>query len=157
MTPDRLREVLSYHPWTGEFRWKVCLSPRAAAGSVAGRVTDQGFIKIRIDGRDYLAHRLAWLYMNGHWPVRLINHKNRKRIDNRWPNLREATSSDIQAHARPRRHDLSRGVDLTVTGFKARIKVAGKRFNLGHHSTEAAAYAAYLRVARAAFGKFAVE
>lgn len=157
MTPDRLREVLSYHPWTGEFRWKLCIGPRTSVGSVAGYVTDQGFVKISIDGRRYFAHRLAWLYMKRQWPTGSINHKNRKPADNRWPNLREATNSECQAYALSRRKGISRGVDCVDGGFRARVKVAGRLFNLGKHRTEARAYQSYLAVARAAFGKFSVE
>ncbi len=156
MTPERLREVLSYHPWTGEFRWRLQLSLRIKVGDLAGRLTDQLFIKIRIDGREYLAHRLAWLYMKGKWPTRLINHRNRRRSDNRWPNLREATNSQIAAHARSRRR-MSRGVDwLPREGkFRARITVDGQWSDIGHYRTEAQAYQAYLVSARAAFGEFA--
>ncbi|CAB4167461.1 HNH nuclease [uncultured Caudovirales phage] len=158
MTPERLREVLSYNPWTGEFRWRVQLSPRGCVGNVAGRLTDQSFIKITIDGRGYLAHRLAWLYMKRQWPARLINHKNRNRSDNRWPNLREATSSQIQAHAKPRRR-MSRGVDWVRKDrlFRSRIKVAGRAICLGYFRTEEQASRAYRAAARGAFGEFAAS
>jgi hypothetical protein len=32
---------------------------------------------IRIDGKGYLGHRLAWLYMHGHFPDGLLDHKTR--------------------------------------------------------------------------------
>lgn len=154
LTSDRLRELLAYNPWTGEFRWRVSRG-NMAMGEVAGRQTDQAFIKIRIDGRDYLAHRLAWLYMKRKWPTQLINHKNRVHSDNRWPNLREATNAETQAHALPRRA-MSRGVDRLATNrYQARIKFAGQRFELGRYGTERAASHVYRLVARVAFGDFA--
>jgi hypothetical protein len=44
-----------------------------------------------LEGKSYLAHRLAWLYVTGSWPVLEIDHKNRVRNDNRFGNLRPAT------------------------------------------------------------------
>lgn len=41
----------------------------------------------------YRSGRLAFLYMTGHWPEWDVDHKNRKRGDDRWKNLREATRS----------------------------------------------------------------
>jgi hypothetical protein len=156
MTPERLREVLSYNPWTGEFRWKVQLGRRVSIGDVAGQITEQGCIRITIEGRHYYAHRLAWLYMKGEWPKRLINHRNRKPSDNRWPNLREATNSEILARAKRRRR-MSRGVDrmLDGSGFRARIGVANKKIVIGHYRTEEQARDAYRITASKVFGQFA--
>jgi hypothetical protein len=156
MTPERLREVLSYDPQTGEFRWRIPLSRKLKVGKVAGRVTDQSYITIRIDGRDYLAHRLAWLYVTGEWPAKQIDLRNRNRSDIRWSNLREATNAQNQANSRDRR-TLSRGVDW-VPGrnrFRARIKAAGRSFFLGYFRTEQQASRAYRSAARRTFGEFA--
>jgi hypothetical protein len=93
LTPKRLRNVLSYAPTTGIFRWKVSASSRASVGSVAGAKNGRGYHQIRIGGRPYSASRLAWLYMTGKWPNSEISYINGKPSDTRWANLREATSS----------------------------------------------------------------
>jgi len=59
----------------------------------SGRADPKGYITIKIHGRVYFAHRLAWLYIYGEWPSEIIDHINRERDDNRICNLRDVSSS----------------------------------------------------------------
>src|SRR5215472_6557371 len=59
LTAHRLRKVLNYNPATGKFRWRVTISSRALAGSVAGTRGRRGHNQIRIDGKLYQSSRLA--------------------------------------------------------------------------------------------------
>jgi len=91
LTQERLKEVLSYSPDSGVFVW-IKNRFGVIVGRVAGNVSgNRGYRRIKIDGRLYLAHRLAWLYMHGEWPKDEIDHINISRDDNRICNLREAT------------------------------------------------------------------
>lgn len=96
LTAERLRELLSYDPAVGEFRRKVSPNSRIKPGDIAGFVGTAGYVQIKADGRNYLAHRLAWLYVHGVWPADQIDHINGIRSDNRIENLREATSAQNQ-------------------------------------------------------------
>jgi hypothetical protein len=58
------------------------------AGDVAGVINEDGFIEIMIDGEEYLAHRLVWMYVHGKFPDGEINHINGDKTDNRIENLR---------------------------------------------------------------------
>jgi hypothetical protein len=89
LTARRLRKVLSYNPATGKFRWRVTISSRAVAGSIAGTRGRRGHHQIRIDGKLYQASRLAWLYTTGRWPKLEINFSNGNTSDTRWANLRK--------------------------------------------------------------------
>ena len=99
ITAERLRELLHYDAETGVFRWKVRpYRTSIQSGTVAGMIY-AGYRRIRVDGQMYQAHRLAWFYIHGHWPVNLIDHKNTIRDDNRLSNLREATRAEnVQIH-----------------------------------------------------------
>lgn len=93
ITPDRLREVLAYDPDTGQFHWRVrgrgkYKRPGAHAGHYDGR-----YVTMRVDGRKYYAHRLAWVYVHGVWPDGDIDHINEDKSDNRISNLRPASRS----------------------------------------------------------------
>ena len=89
LTAERLRELLHYDESTGVFVWKQSRGSRAKAGTVAGRLNTTGSRQIEIAGRDYLARRLAWLYVFGEWPKEKIAPANGDqddcRIDNLWP------------------------------------------------------------------------
>jgi HNH endonuclease len=93
LTQERLKQVLSYDPDTGVFRWEQP-SKRTPylKGREAGSMNSKGYRTVRIDNREYKAHRLSWFYMTGEWP-KMIDHKNRKRDDNRWDNLRLGSAS----------------------------------------------------------------
>lgn len=98
MTQDELKSLLHYDPDTGVFTWLERPSqPKwngKWAGKVAGSVTVKGNgyrrVQISLNSKFYKAHRLAWLYQTGSFPVEEVDHKNRDATDNRWENLRLA-------------------------------------------------------------------
>jgi hypothetical protein len=85
---EYLKDMFSYNPSTGAFIRKS--NPDAEAGSPHPK----GYIHITVNGKKYLAHRLAWVYMTGSWPSDQIDHINCIKSDNRIDNLREATNSE---------------------------------------------------------------
>ena len=93
ISQDYLKSKLQYDKDTGIFVWKN--SARGIKkGAVAGSISDQGYVVIRIDYKIYRAHRLAWLYMTGNFPKYEIDHINGIRSDNRFENLRDVTRSE---------------------------------------------------------------
>lgn len=102
LTADLLREKLHYDPDTGVFTRRSG-SGRWAAGTVSGSFDESiGYVRIFVDGRYYLAHRLAWLYTYGKWPADQIDHINWNGRDNRICNLREATNAQNAQNRGPR-------------------------------------------------------
>lgn len=86
-----------YSPETGEFRYRDNFSAKARKGKIAGNRPGNGpYLYIGIGYKRYAAHRLAWLYMTGAWPVGEIDHINGDTGDNRFANLRDATPSQNQ-------------------------------------------------------------
>lgn len=155
LTAERLREILSYDPDTGEFTWKK--SRRGVkAGATAGCLNGSGYLLIRIDGKLYRAHRLAWFYMTGEWPLREIDHKEGESSNNRWFNLREASHrKNIENQRNAHKGNTSEvlGICLKKDHYRAspwiaKITIGGKQKNLGYFRTKEAAHEAYLRAKR---------
>ena len=91
LTAEHLRSILNYNPETGVFIRKISTARLAKVGDVAGTLRLDGYVGIKVQGRAYKAHRLAWLHFHGAWPVDQLDHINRIRTDNRIANLREVT------------------------------------------------------------------
>lgn len=88
MTVELLKSRLHYDPETGLFtRISKCSTKKV------GKPDKDGYITIKIDGTNYQAHRLAFMYMTGRFPV-ITDHINRIRWDNRWSNLREVSFAE---------------------------------------------------------------
>lgn len=128
-------------------------------GSIAGCVAPSGYVLINIDGRLFRAHRLAWFYVYGEWPVADVDHINRGRADNRIVNLREASRSQNLANKRcdERNKSGSKGVswDKERGLWAAFIKKDKKSRFLGRYKTKQEASAAYWQAATTLFGQFA--
>jgi hypothetical protein len=73
ITQDELKQLLHYDSETGQFTWLATLTQNKRAGKRAGSWMN-GYLRIKINGRIYRAHRLAWLYMYGEFPERNIKH-----------------------------------------------------------------------------------
>lgn len=145
-----VRMMFNYDPETGLFTRLTSPAPNAPAGAVAGRRNTFGYVQICINGRRYVAHRLAWLYMTGAWPDEEIDHINRDPSDNRWRNLRAATRGQNRVNAGHRRkHDLPRGVSRVGNRYQAQIRKHGKFCHIGMFGTPEDAHRAWLAAAMA--------
>lgn len=152
----KLRAFLTYDQNTGVFtRRKSGWSK--LVGQPAGVKDSYGYLQIRIDGKLYLAHRLAWLYVHGSWPTKGLDHVNGVRDDNRIANLREATQAEnmqnqFSAHSTNKSSGLL-GAHWDPKGpkgkkWRATIRVNGKNKVAGHFATAKEAHAAYLAAKR---------
>lgn len=165
ITQQRLKEVLHYNPDTGIFIWIKPTGKGIHIGDVAGaikvtRPNNKGrqYIHIGIDGKVYLAHRLAFLYMNGKFPTEVTDHKDCNGLNNKWNNLREATHSQNNGNIRTHTDNKSgiKGVIFHKGKWRATIaREKNKTKHLGTFSTKELARNAYVKAAKQYFGKFA--
>lgn len=158
LTAEELRAALDYDPETGRFSWRSPTSFKMRPGDPAGYMA-QGYVRIRVKYRKYLAHRLAWLYVHGEWPKGMLDHANRNPADNRIENLRQANFSTNAANAVfSKVSTLPRGVRKAATEgrWMAQIKVNGKVRHLGTYGSQQEAAEAYRKGAIEAFGEFAM-
>lgn len=93
LTHEILLTTLDYDPISGLFR--RVLKPRKGRGKVGdivGSSVKGAYWRIGIGSKTYRAHRLAWFYMTGSWPVEEIDHRDGDGFNNSWSNLRSATT-----------------------------------------------------------------
>lgn len=146
-----LKTLITYDPFTGEFRWLPRLGHshsirpwankiwnKRFAGKLAGSWR-QGYRIICIMGVNYPAHRLAWLYIHGAFPPGEVDHISHDRSDNRLENLRVVSTAQNAKNRKLYcgnrtgtpgvRFDESRGKWIAL------ISHSGRRHNLGRYET----------------------
>lgn len=120
-----LLESLYYNPETGNFL------PRSDAGiRIRSTLRDNGYFIVHYRNKKYLAHRLAWFYMKGHWPDREIDHINGNPSDNRFVNLRLADRTENAHNRRLGRNNTSGARCVTFERKTGKWRVGISRF--GH-------------------------
>lgn len=145
ITPERLREVLTYDEETGLFWWLFREGGAAMAWwnqhhayQVAGSVGRRGYRNISIDNVLFKAHRLVWLYVYGVWPSDQIDHINGDKDDNRLANLRVVTNAENCRNRSISTRNATGVVGVSPYAFGrtpqwvSRIRVAGKLIHLGY-------------------------
>lgn len=135
----KLKLFLDYDRKTGIFTRRIRTSNRIAVGDVAGSPDKKGYLCIRVLGKTYKAHRLAWLYETGAWPENEIDHINGIVFDNRIENLRDVSKSINQQNRRG-----TKGYSRDGYRWKAQIRVGGNWKHLGCYETESEAHQAYI-------------
>lgn len=148
---DYLRSILAYDADTGVFTRLVQTSNCIKVGDVAGSKSC-GYLTIRILGRLYRSHRLAWLYAHGTWPISDIDHIDGNKSNNALANLRDVTAT-VNGQNQRRAHTRSSHGFLGVTRhgkrWAARITVDGKVRHIGGaFDTPELAHAAYVEAKR---------
>lgn len=133
---DLVRKLLSYCPETGVFTWRVTSSNRVKAGEKAGSQNTKGYVSIKIDGKQYKAHRIAWFYVYGEDPGDYeIDHEDFNKSNNRIGNLRLATRKQNNENRPTPKNNTSgeRGVSYQKTDklWTAYIYHNKKRIHLG--------------------------
>ena len=125
LSQKRLRELLHYEPATGIFTRLVGTGGRGKAGDIAGSLQSTGYILICVDGKRYLAHRLAYLYMTGTWPPAMIDHRDTRKHNNVWTNLRPATQSENQLNKGAYKNNLLGHKNISKTRYSYQVIVQG--------------------------------
>lgn len=158
LTQEYLKSILIYDEHSGIFTRKLSLRP-GWSGKRAGSINSRGYIQIKIDTERYSAHRLAWLYMTGLWPIDQIDHKNNVRHDNKWLNLRECTQAQNAANRKISTSNTSgyKGVhwDRKSKCWIAQLKHNYKTIHIGRCKAKEDAAVLYNDKAIEIFGEFA--
>jgi hypothetical protein len=126
LTYEEIRAQLHYNQRTGWLTWRVS-KPRVTLGMRAGSTHKKGHREITVCGKPYREHRVIWFWMTGEWPnEKYVDHKNHKRNDNRWCNLRKATHG--QNYINSNTFGSMRGINVRgPSQFRVRSIVNGER------------------------------
>lgn len=151
-TRQELMQHLSYAPETGDFMWLKSGKGRSLLAP-AGCSLSNGYVRINFNGGKHQAHRLAWFYMTGKWPDRMIDHINGDKLDNRWENLRQVErSTNGQNRRRANKNSASGllGAHKCNSGpaWRSTIKTPGGAKFLGFFETAIDAHNAYISAKR---------
>jgi len=137
LTHKRLLELLHYDPETGIFTWKIDRRGRfGKIGDIAGSDGPQGYKQLKIEGRQYRAHRTAWFYMTGKWPEQEIDHINRIKYDNRFCNLRDVSPYENQMNKDQDKLHKSTGIQGVIKNkdwFIATVRINKMTCYLGRY------------------------
>ena len=131
---ERLKEILEYNPETGVFTWKEQRKWSRPVNSVAGHVhinptSGSKYIFIHTFGKQWKAHRLAFLLMTGSEPLGCVDHINGDGTDNRWCNIRDTSVKNNSRNTRRRKEGIGSGVMGVRWNKKAEKWVAGIHHN----------------------------
>ncbi|HHJ4404337.1 TPA: HNH endonuclease [Citrobacter freundii] len=123
ITQQVLKSLMHYEPVSGVFTWVKSSNRRIKVGSRAGTINGSGYRQIRIDGKIYKEHRLAWLYVYGCMPEMDVDHLDRNPLNNGIKNLRLSTKSENQYNRRKPSGGKNpiKGVRLDVKNGKWRV------------------------------------
>lgn len=128
LRPDELREICGYDPYSGKFSGKTGVESFSVHMS-------SGYQIVSIKNKKYKAHRLAWLCVNGEWPLGEIDHINRDKSDNRISNLRVVSRSENMQNRSMASNNTSghKGVvwNKKAKKWQAQLKINQRLIHLG--------------------------
>lgn len=140
-TQEQLKLLVHYDPDTGVFT-------KLANGRIATVKAFKGYSAVRILGKRYLAHRLAWFYIHGCWPDEDTDHHNGVRNDNRLCNISARSYCQNQQNRGGAQKNNKLGVlgvrMVSFGKYQAQIRCDKKYYNLGFFTSIDEASSAYM-------------
>lgn len=134
----RVAGKLEYDWGTGVLRWK------RDDREVTSQDSD-GYLHVNIAGKQYRAHRIAWLLHYGEWPSGIIDHINGNKADNRITNLRVVSfvenGQNRKLDARSKSGTSGVWWSPRQKAWKVYIRVNGRNIHLGYFKDKASAIA----------------
>lgn len=128
---ESIKQVVKYDPLTGEFT-------RLKSGKKAGYFSGK-YLHIKVGGKRFQQHRLAWFFVYGTFPDCAIDHIDGNPANNKIENLRLSIGGINQQNSTK-----FVGVTIDRNLYKAQITVDGKSKTIGRYKTFEEARRAYL-------------
>jgi hypothetical protein len=164
ITQERLKQLITYNKQTGIFIWKYrsenefCSNPAYKkwntrfANKEAGGIAGRGYWYIKVEKTQQRAHRLAWLYIYGEFPIYELDHIDGNKLNNKIDNLRISSRSQNMQNKRKTSASNSLvilGVRKTPSGKYSSCIGFNKKYKyLGTYETPDEAFNAYVEEKR---------
>ncbi len=140
---ELLNQLFRYEEDTGLVYWKVSKGSKAKAGSIAGSMK-RGYIQVCIDRKVYQLHRVIWKLQTGEEPYPYqIDHRDRKKNNNRWNNLRLVSNRENSYNIEKKNKTGYIGVSSVGRKYRAKVWIGGKQVCLGLYNTPEEAHRVY--------------
>lgn len=156
ITQQKLHELFIYQD--GNLVRKAIYQGNRKIGTFAGTLRKDGYVKVGIDKKQYLLHRLIFLYHKNYLP-KFLDHADGNKKNNKIENLRPATRSQNNHNQKIKKTSKTKlkGVCYHPQKMKwqARINVNKKKISLGYFLTAEEAHEQYKKAAIKYFGEFA--
>ena len=145
LTQERVRELFDYDPETGELTRKTAFN-RGNYTHKIGDIADfihkaSGYKRVSFGNKRYRSHRIIWLWMTGELPPENMDHINGDRSDNKWINLRVASTSENNRNLRVSKRNTSGVIGVRFYGLRgkwtATICVNSRSTHLGYFKEKA--------------------
>lgn len=142
ITNDYLKEVLKHDIDTGNFIWVKKTSPKSRVniGEIAGNLNNDGYRRIKLNGKKYQEHVLVWFYHYGKFPNEFLDHVDGDKANNRLENLRECSQGENNRNRAIASNNTTgfRGVTFCKQNgkFKATAHFNGEKIHLGYYITD---------------------
>ena len=162
ITQDYLHKIFDYKD--GNLLWKnktvdsVGRSKNHLNGKKAGTLEKHGYLRVRIDNKNYLIHRLIFLYNYGFLPIQ-VDHIDGNTLNNHIENLRQSTNSENSQNSKLSINNKSgvKGVcwHKTYKKWVANIQTPNKRYTIGYFDKIEKAKIAIIEARNKLHGEFA--
>ena len=121
-------ELFIYCEETGSLKWRK-------TGKNAGYISkNDGYVTVMYMGKNYKAHRIAWLIKHGYWPNQ-VDHIDHVRHNNKISNLRNVCQTENSRNMSLRNSNTSGHVGVcwhkAAKKWMAYIHISGKFKSLG--------------------------
>lgn len=149
LTQSELKKIFHYNHENGLFT-RIAKCGKYLPFSKVGSLSSYGYLRICINKKHYMAHRLAWLYVYGEFPSKFIDHIDNVRTNNCIKNLRIASKLQNAQNIKKSHKDNKCGL-LGVYLHKksglyhSRIMINGKQISLGYFKSAVSANVAYIK------------
>tara|TARA_R110002126_G_scaffold88499_3_gene212068 strand:+ start:735 stop:1241 length:507 start_codon:yes stop_codon:yes gene_type:complete len=91
---ETVKKLFYYDAESGMLLWRYGNKRNVKPWQEAKALNGNGYVCVKIQGKNYPVHRIIWVYVHGTFPEQDIDHKNRIRNDNRLCNLRVVSRTD---------------------------------------------------------------